>query len=843
MTLVRPLPGIRFEAQAPPAGDVLPRMDVPAFVGFAASGPVHRPVAVEDAAQFEMIFGAGLPLLREAGSNTPLTAYLAPAVRAFFRNGGRRCWIVRLARGAQANRFRIPELQRIVSGGSFADAFGVARSEGSWSDGLRVKTNLAGRPLRLAFFDPIALAADLLVPSLREVSRGDLLRLTWPGVEPVLFVFVTTLVEVVSSPPRRDFLRVRVSGNNPVWVTAPPASPPSGTARRTRWVLAPQPDAAALAAAPVAELLTFDLTVQAPGQQILRLNGLGFTPEHPRYWAALPTDAELFDPDAVPAGLWSDAATPRSRFPLAAETGGLYLPTSADALFSAEQPAEPAAATALERDGLAQLDAGLFLDPALADANVRDLLGRADFIRYESSAPRPLTGIHAAFGIEEATLIAVPDAVHRGWRREAPPLLSSPPASSPLDHPEWWRWLDCNDLNAANPPRPANVPLGGGGFIDCGIVDTVEIPLLAATAPANGSYDLFWAPAAGATDVLQEATRADFSDASDIAVLSIGSAGRLTLYGRAAGDFYYRVRRQRGARTSDWSNGVGVRIGAAADWTSVEAADYDDLTLVTVHNALVTLCAARGDLLAILSLPEHYDERQAIAHPSRLALESRVRSYGALWHPWLILRDGPDGGAGNIGPLKAIPPDGATAGVIAARSIARGAWIAPANEPLRGPVALTPLLAAEMRQALQDAAVNVIRQEPAGFVCLDADTLSPDDEVRPINVRRLIALVRRFALRVGESYVFEPNDGIARRAVRRAFESMLETLFFRGAFAGATEKTAFQVVTDDSLNTPGSLDAGRLIAEIRIAPSRPLSFLTIRLLSAGGATVLQEAAP
>jgi hypothetical protein len=827
MALARPLPGIRFEFQAPPAGDVLPRMDVPAFAGFAASGPIDQPVAVEDVAQFEMIFGAALPLAREAGSNTPLEAYLAPAVRAFFRNGGRRCWIVRLARGARANRFRIPELQRIADDGSLADAFGVARSEGSWSDGLRVKTNLVSTAFRLGRFDPVTLAADLLVLSPREVSRGDLLRLTWPGGGPVLFLFIATIVEVASSPPRRDFVRLRVAGDQPVWVTAPPASPlasqSAGPARRTRWVLVPRPDAAALAATPVAEALTFDLTVQDPGQQILQLNGLGFTPEHPRYWAALPADTQLFAPDAVPAGLWSDAATPRSRFPLAAETGGRYLPTSADSLFSAEQPAEPAAGTALERDGLAQLDAGLFLDPALAGATVRDLLERADFIRYQSSAPRPLTGIHAALGIDEATLIAVPDAVHRGWLREPPPPFAPPLASPP-----------------GIPP--------GGGFIDCAAMTPVEALVLSATVPVNGTFDLFWAAGGDptdpsdrtdATDLLQEATRPDFSDA---AAISPGAPGRVTLYGRAAGDYYYRVRRQRGARTGDWSNGVGVRVAAAMDWTSVAPAGYDDAMLVAVHGALVTLCAARGDLLALLSLPGHYDERQAIAHPSRLALDSRVRSYGALWHPWLMLRDGPDGDAE---PLKTIPPDGATAGVIAARSIGRGAWIAPANEPLRGPVALTPPLAAELRQALQDAAVNVIRQEPAGFVCLDADTLSPDDEVRPINVRRLIALVRRFALRVGESYVFAPNDGAARRAVRRAFESMLETLFFRGAFAGATEKTSFQVVTGDSLNTPASIDAGRLIAEIRIAPSRPLSFLTIRLVQAagesGGATAVQEA--
>jgi hypothetical protein len=568
-------------------------MDIPAFVGFAASGPIHQPVAVEDVATFETIFGATLPLVREPGTNAIIEAYLAPAVRAFFRNGGRRCWIVRVAREA-----------------------------------------------------------------------------------------------------------------------------------------------------------------------------------------------------------------------------------------------DPGSGTALEQAGLAKFDADLFLDPGLRDATVRDLLDRADFIRYQSSDARPLTGIHAALGIDEATLIAVPDAVHRGWLRAGAAPLASPPASSPLDHPEWWRWLDCKDPK----PPAAGTTLGGGGFIDCDVVAPVEIPLLTAMAPADGTYGLSWTPA-GSADILQEATRPDFSDAADIAT---GTLGQVTIYGRDAGDFYYRVRRRRGTRTSDWSNGVGVHVAAAAGWTSIAPADYLDQTLVAVHTALVTMCAARGDLVGILSLPMHYDERNAITHTTKLALDSRVLSYGALWHPWLILRDGPDG---DTAPLKATPPDGATAGVLAARALGRGAWIAPANEPLRGPVALIPSIGVAMRQALQDAAVNLIRQEPGGFVCLDADTLSPDDEVRPLNVRRLIALVRRAALRVGNDYAFEPNDGAARRAVRRAFESMLETLYFRGAFAGRTEQSSFQVVTDDSLNTPSSIDAGRLIAEIRIAPSRPLSFLTLRLVQAGDAAVLQEGAP
>jgi len=825
MAVSRPLPGVRFEAAAPPASGDLPRMDIPAFVGFAASGPIGVPVAVEDAVRFAEIFGDAQPLARDAATGEAIEAYLAPAVRAFFRNGGRRCWIVRLARGAAANRFRLPGLQLLAAGPALADAFAVARSEGSWSDGLRVQTSLVGSPLRFAaLVAGPPLAVDVVPATPDAVAVGDLLQLAWldPSA-PVLYLAVESLQAVPLASPLAT--GVRLTGTA-AWVQAAPASPP-GTA--AVWQLAPQPNVALLPGRPVVQRLSFDLSVRAASGPVLRLSGLGFAPAHPRYWAALPVDSALFaDPQATLSGLTADAATPR--FPLAGDAAGaLYLPVGMGVLPSAEEPAMLGSGTALARDGLVQLDAGLFLDPDLADATLLDLLARADFIRYQRSQPRPLQGVHAVLSLDEVTFVAVPDAVHRGWVSAAG-SAAQPLASSPLAHPEWWRWLDCR----GGQTPPAGVPLGAGGFIDCEIAGPVEIPLLAATPPEGGTYDLVWAAASGAIDVLQEATHPDFSDAADVAT---GAPGRVTIHARAQGDLFYRVRRLRGARTSDWSNGVAVHVTAAADYAALGADEYDPSLLRAVHDALLLLCAARGDLFALLSLPGHYDERQAMAHPATLQASARVRSHGALWHPWLILRDGPDGDAA---PLKATPHDGATAGVFAARALARGAWIAPANEPLKGPVALLPQVGTAPRQALQDAAVNLIRQEPAGFVCLDADTLCPDDELRAINVRRLLALLRRAALRVGERYVFEPNDGAARRAVQRAFESLLELLFARGAFAGPTAATSFQVVTGDALDTPQTRDSGQLIAELRVAPSRPLSFLTVRLVQDGDATVVQE---
>jgi phage tail sheath protein FI len=69
---------------------------------------------------------------------------------------------------------------------------------------------------------------------------------------------------------------------------------------------------------------------------------------------------------------------------------------------------------------------------------------------------------------------------------------------------------------------------------------------------------------------------------------------------------------------------------------------------------------------------------------------------------------------------------------------------------------------------------------------------------------------------------------------------VLERLFLRGAFAGRTSSEGFQVVTDTSLNTPQAMDQGRFYVELRVAPSLPMRFLTVRLLQTGDRTYVTE---
>ena len=133
-----------------------------------------------------------------------------------------------------------------------------------------------------------------------------------------------------------------------------------------------------------------------------------------------------------------------------------------------------------------------------------------------------------------------------------------------------------------------------------------------------------------------------------------------------------------------------------------------------------------------------------------------------------------------------------------------------------------------------------MRQEAAGFLCLSASTLSDDNDLLPINVRRLLSFLRKTALLEGNQYVFEPLSDVFRRAVQRGFENLLDDLAHRGAFAGNTRNEQFQVVIEGGLNTSITADQGRFYVELRVAPSLPLHFLTVRLLQQADRTFVTE---
>ena len=1073
----RRLPGFRFAVQSPSLANVLPRMDIATFVGFASQGPLHTPVAVEDVAHFESIFGADVPLGWDKGRGEVAYGHLGATVRAFFRNGGRRCWIIRVAGAARANLFPIPGLLQLGDNGTPAPAFAQARSEGSWSDRLRVSATLQSRPLDVRAVMLPALTVDLAPVVPGAVVPGDLLRLTFrdPGYELLLVVgTITTLTTggqgaslILPARPERGLGEagvVRVTGRLALWFSKrPPATLPPGPITARMFVqepATPQPPTLSFAGPPIpvldapvvgdpatvgadktirltlgiglpeaplpgavlrvdyaggeqlwltvlavrlpeatgsplmegvevlgqgrwwlpqpptdlpptappdqGEHLSFTLWVREEDGYPTPLPDLAFAPGQPAFWATLPTDIQLYAPPdsgaaPAPPDLWRAVTHPR--FPLAGSDSPapVYVPAGMPFLLDAFLPPLRLRADARQRDGLGEYGPGLFLDPALIETRTGDLTAQADYLRYQSPAPRRLTGIHAALGVEETTLIAVPDAAGRGWYRPQPEALRLPEESDPLPHPAWWHFLSCmprprlftrdtldqvptftlawarhadpaarytlqeathpdftNPMIVYSGPAAEHTPCGQqpgvyyyrvrvtaandtsewsnalgvrvtpgrwqliapaeaytpvplaaeppwGEFLACGL-HIIAPPLLQAdcpgeqagvtqlgpgcTATEHGMYVLRWTPSLdpAARYILQEALTPNFSDAI---ILYTGAVPRRELYGRTPGDYYYRVRVEEGADSSDWSNGVVVRVERAGRWLLDEPENYDRRGLLAVQRALLRMCAARGDLFAVLGLPEHYQDAAALQYIATLKSpfadpvpvgagsvaplgfgEAAAFSYGAVYHPWLVE-------SGDAPPVmfRRTPPEGAACGVLALRAVTRGAWIAPANELLRQVVALTPAIGHDHWLALLEAQINVVRQEPRGFLMLSADTLSDDGALRPIGVRRLLILLRRLALRLGATYVFEPNSDAFQRMVQRGFESLLGLMFARGAFAGATAAASFQVVVT---TTPHDQDTGRFIVELRVAPSLPLAFLTIRLVQAGDRALLTE---
>lgn len=505
------------------------------------------------------------------------------------------------------------------------------------------------------------------------------------------------------------------------------------------------------------------------------------------------------------------------------------------------------------------INTDMFLDGALIDTPSATLLSEANFLRYQQLHPCELKGAHALLGVDEVTIVAVPDASLPGWSSagdNTPPLAAA----------------------AAEPATP-------GAFHACAdiaapLLDPITLP------PEGESLHISWTAVAGQDTgyELQSAAGPDFARAATIFrgpgdALAAASGGRveLTVRGWQSGATFYRVRALRGDRAGPWSNSAGARLGGQLQKLVVEppappAPDEKRITeLLRLHVALINMCAARGDMLAVLSLPATYREREAVAHTlalGRLVPDARTRSFGALYHPWLYTREGAD----VVTRLR--PPDGAICGMIAGRTRERGAWAAPANQTLRNVVALAPAIAPKLRLLLQEGAVNLVRQEPRGFVALGANTLAqinparllddvslpPDEhelyppwadalrtvavpaadpELRPLNVRRLLSLLRRLALRRGMTYIFEPDSPAFRRMVQRGFEELLEDMYLRGAFAGATAGDAFQVSVGAPSGRSRTRD-GEIVVELRVAPARPLSFLTVRLVQSGDRALAAE---
>jgi len=245
----------------------------------------------------------------------------------------------------------------------------------------------------------------------------------------------------------------------------------------------------------------------------------------------------------------------------------------------------------------------------------------------------------------------------------------------------------------------------------------------------------------------------------------------------------------------------------------------------SVQTALISHCEQHGNRMAILDAPPNMSPQQVMTWRSEEAMYDSA--YATLYYPWVKV-DNPIGSNGNSEML--IPPSGHIAGVWARTDQTRGVWKAPANDTIRGVLDLAYGVTQNEQSLLNPIGINCIRPfGTRGIRIWGARTLASDSDWRYINVRRLFNMVETTILEGTQWAVFEPNDMTLWEGVKRTLNGFLRGLWSAGALFGATADQAFYVKCDAETNPPESIDEGKLVVEVGIAPVKPAEFVVFRI--------------
>jgi phage tail sheath protein FI len=305
-----------------------------------------------------------------------------------------------------------------------------------------------------------------------------------------------------------------------------------------------------------------------------------------------------------------------------------------------------------------------------------------------------------------------------------------------------------------------------------------------------------------------------------------------------------------GAAGAIAGKGKGLDQLAAIDEIAMIAAP--GRTDAASYNDLLTAAETLGDRFAILDAPPNVDDVEQLTRVAEIdaapgdktgagkkgfRARASERGFGALYYPWIRVRD-------VVDPEKivSVPPSGHIAGICARTDTERGVHKAPANTIVRDALGVTQALTKAEHGVLNPAGVNALRMVGTeGVVVLGARTLAAAaSNWRYINVRRLFNYVEESIAQSTGWVVFEVNGPSLWKQIRRDVGAFLTLLWRQGALMGTTPEQAFYVKCDAETNPPEVIDAGQVVVEIGMAPVKPAEFVVFRIgQSAAGASVAQ----
>lgn len=248
-----------------------------------------------------------------------------------------------------------------------------------------------------------------------------------------------------------------------------------------------------------------------------------------------------------------------------------------------------------------------------------------------------------------------------------------------------------------------------------------------------------------------------------------------------------------------------------------------------VQTAVINHCELLQDRFAIID-----GQRTQAIDVANIQGAVGDSDYAALYFPWLEVTDQTiDAGTGQPVPNARlfVPPSGHLAGIYARVDETRGVHKAPANEKVRGALALEYLVSREEQKGLNPDGINVIRGFDGRLVVWGARTLGgdPNGEFKYINVRRLMNFLRESIDQGTQFVVFEPNNPALWQKIIRTLRGFLTNVWRDGALFGLTPEEAFYVKCDETTNPPEVRDLGQVVTEIGVAIVRPAEFVIFRI--------------
>ncbi len=268
-------------------------------------------------------------------------------------------------------------------------------------------------------------------------------------------------------------------------------------------------------------------------------------------------------------------------------------------------------------------------------------------------------------------------------------------------------------------------------------------------------------------------------------------------------------------------------IGYTKAINALSNPDEYDINLVAapginreLHPAITTkiidMCEDRQDCFYIADFT-NYNSSITVATEQANSVDS---NYAACYYPWLKTIDV------NTNKITTVPPSVLLPAVFASNDRLAAEWFAPAGlnrGGITGAVSVLNRLTHSERDTLYENKVNPIAAFPGqGIVAFGQKTLQDKaSALDRINVRRLLITVKKFIASTSRYLVFEQNTSETRARFINTVTPYLETIQQRQGLY------AFNVVMDDTNNTPDVIDRNILAGAIFLQPAKTAEFIVI----------------